>query len=601
MPNPTRLLQASIAFGFLAMIQPLTAVSQIEETGAPNIVIILADDAGLMDFGGYGGEANTPHINAIGDAGVRFTNYHTSPLCAPSRAMLLTGVDNHLTGLATIREVVTEEQRQQPGYSMSLQPGVISIADRLKTAGYDTFMTGKWHLGDGPGDLPNSHGFDRSFVLDASGADNWEQKSYMPYYSSAPWYQDGAPANLPEDFYSSEFIVDQMLNYLADRQDTDAPFLSFLSFQAIHIPVQAPAEFTARYDGVFDEGWDVMAERRWQEAKSRGLIHADAPMPTKPVGHVAWDTLTEDEKALMAKSMQVQAGMLEAMDHHVGRFVEHLRDSGEFENTIFVVTSDNGPEFNDPVNVRGMDLWMAMNGYNADIETLGEKGSLVAIGPHWASASASPGSYFKFYSSEGGTRVPLLISGPGITQSGLVDELSYVTDIAPTLIALADKNGATFTPTTEGTVPISGEDLSSILGGQSSDQSPSGPRQIGIEVSGNAAYYRGDYKLRKMTAPQGDGAWQLYDIRLDPGETLDLSSARPELKAEMLEAYQNYADQVGVLPLPADFSPLEQLRAAVNRKLLAQYGPYLLITGLAALALLIWLVWRLFFRRAQSS
>lgn len=595
-------LLSKLIFGAFIWAYCSCAFANAQAPGAkpPNIVIILVDDAGFMDFGGYGGEANTPNIDALGDTGVRFTNYHTSPLCAPSRAMLLTGVDNHLTGLATIREIVTEEQRALPGYSMSLQPGVISIADRLKTAGYDTFMTGKWHLGDGPGDLPDSHGFDRSYVLDASGADNWEQKSYMPYYDSAPWYEDGKPARLPEDFYSSEFIVDQMIDYLGARDSDGAPFFSFLSFQAIHIPVQAPAEFTARYDGVFDGGWDVMAEKRWREAKARGLIHPDAPMPPKPRDHMPWDSLSDDEKRLMAKTMQVQAGMLEAMDYHVGRFIEHLKTLGEFENTIFVVTSDNGPEFNDPVNAPGMDLWMAMNGYDFEPATIGEKGSLVAIGPNWAAATASPGSYYKFYSSEGGTRVPLIVSGPGVTRSGQIDQLSFVTDITPTLIALADENGATFRPTDEGTVPISGIDLSSLLS-SSEDFVRSEPRQIGLEVSGNAAFYRGDYKIRKMTSPQGDAQWQLFDIRLDPGETLDLSGARAQLKAEMLEAYQAYAEQVGVDQLPDDFNPLFQLRDTVNQKLLAQYLPYLILVGLIVVGLLGFLIWRLFFRRPAAS
>lgn len=592
--------RAIISSAILALPLLLLASANAQESQPPNIVIILADDAGLMDFGGYGGEARTPHINAIGDAGVRFTNYHTSPLCAPSRAMLLTGVDNHLTGLATIREIVTAEQRETPGYSMSLQPGVISIADRLKTAGYDTFMTGKWHLGDGPGDLPNSHGFDQSFVLDASGADNWEQKSYMPYYATAPWYEDGEPATLPEDFYSSEFIVDQMIDYLSARENEDRPFLSFLSFQAIHIPVQAPAEFTARYDGMFDQGWDVMAETRWRTAKSLGLIHPDAPMPSKPADHVPWDTLSEEDQALMAKAMQVQAGMLEAMDHHIGRFIEHLRTTGDFENTIFVVTSDNGPEFNDPVNAPQMDLWMAMNGYHFEYETLGEKGSLVAIGPNWAAGTASPGSYYKFYSSEGGTRVPLIMAGPGISLSGFFDRLSFVTDITPTLIALADQNGATFRPTGEGTVPISGIDLSSELSG-ADVLLPAQPRQLGLEVSGNAAFFQGDYKLRRMTPPQGDGTWQLFDIRLDPGETLDLSAARPQLKASMLAAYESYAEQVGVETLPADFNPLVQLRDTVTERLYAQYLPYLITLSLLVLAVLALLIWWLFFRRRATS
>ena len=175
----------------------------------PNIVVIVADDVGFTDLGAYGGEARTPNIDALAQRGAQFSRYYSSPLCSPSRAMLLTGLDNHRTGHATIVEVLPPELRGRPGYTMRLEPGVVTIAERLRQGGYRTYATGKWHLGHGEGDLPNSHGFDRSFVLDASGADNWEERAYMPYYRTADWFEDGERAHLPDDFYSSEFIVDR--------------------------------------------------------------------------------------------------------------------------------------------------------------------------------------------------------------------------------------------------------------------------------------------------------------------------------------------------------------------------------------------------------
>jgi arylsulfatase A-like enzyme len=261
------------AFALLGLL--LTTTPVVAQT-SPNIVVILVDDAGLMDFEPYGGEARMPSIQRLADQGVRFSNYRTSPLCAPSRAMLLTGVDNHLTGVATIPEVIPAEHIGKPGYSLALEPGVKTIADHLRAAGYRTYMTGKWHMGRRVQDLPVSHGFDRSFALDASGADNWEQKPYMAYYTSAPWYEDDQPATLPDDFYSSAFIVDKMIDYIdADNKIADKsaqPFLAYLAFQAIHIPIQAPREFTEHYDGVYDQGWHVLREQRWQKAKQLGLI-----------------------------------------------------------------------------------------------------------------------------------------------------------------------------------------------------------------------------------------------------------------------------------------------------------------------------------------
>jgi arylsulfatase/uncharacterized sulfatase len=156
---------------------------------------------------------------------------------------------------------------------MRLEPGVKTIANRLRDAGYQTFMTGKWHLGHGEGELPNSHGFDRSFALGASGADNWEQKSFIPFYENAPWFEDGEPATLPEDFYSSRFLVDKMIEYLEGR-DRASPFFAYVAFQAIHIPVQAPREFTERYAGVFHQGWKAARLRRFERARSLGLVPA---------------------------------------------------------------------------------------------------------------------------------------------------------------------------------------------------------------------------------------------------------------------------------------------------------------------------------------
>ncbi|MFN3836058.1 MAG: sulfatase-like hydrolase/transferase, partial [Glycocaulis sp.] len=264
----------TVFFSFIAMVllltAPVTTARSEEIASRPNILILLVDDAAFMDFGVYGGEARTPNIDALAARGAMFTGFRTSPLCAPSRAMLLTGMDNHQTGVATIPEVLTPEQKGQPGYAMALEPGVETLATRLKPAGYRTLMTGKWHLGSGPGDLPSDHSFDRSFALDASGADNWEDKSYMPYYREAPWYEDGQPAQLPEDFYSSDFIVDKMIEYL-DATPGEAPFLALLGFLAVHIPVQAPAHLTAGYDGIYDAGWDALRTARWERAQELGL------------------------------------------------------------------------------------------------------------------------------------------------------------------------------------------------------------------------------------------------------------------------------------------------------------------------------------------
>lgn len=534
------------------------------------MVVVLVDDAGLMDFGGYGGEARTPAIDRIAEQGVRFSNYHTSPLCAPSRAMLLTGLDNHQTGVATIPELLMAHQADSPGYAMRFAPGVETVAARLQRAGYRTYMTGKWHLGSGPGDLPADHGFDRSFILDASGADNWEQKPYMPYYDEAPWFEDRQPATLPDDFYSSEFLVEQMIRYLSDAAEPerlDRPFFAYIAFQAVHIPVQAPREFTDRYDGTYDKGWDALRSQRWQRAKALGLIPENAALASKHESLRDWSSLNAEEQALYSRSMAVNAGMLEAMDYHFGRLVSHLEETGELDNTLFVITSDNGPEFNDPVNVPGMSFWMWRNGYHHDLSRLGEPGSMGFIGPEWASAAASPGSLFKFYASEGGLRVPLIISGPGVGALGFVGARSFVTDIAPTLLDFAEVDAAE-------RAGMTGRSLRNVLDSTSAEVYGKA-EPVGMEVSGNSALFQDGFKLVRNTPPHGDGQWRLYFLEEDPGETRDLSEVLPERFATLRQAYEAYAERVGVVPVPDDFHALETLQANTIARLLPGYLPWL--------------------------
>lgn len=562
----------------LLLASAMAGASLAAASSKPNIVVLLVDDGGYMDFGSYGGEASTPAIDELAAAGVRFTNYHTSPICAPSRAMLLTGLDSHRTGVATIGELLTEEQRDQPDYAPYLRQGVATLASRLKGAGYKTYMTGKWHLGSGPGQLPSQKGFDRTFILDASGADNWEQKSYSPYYDHAPWFADGEPADLPEDFYSSEFLVDQMISYL-EADDSDAPFFAYVAFQAIHIPIQAPPEYTRRYEGVYADGWEATMARRFNKAKELGLISSQARPPQLHSSLRSWASLTAEQQRYYEKSMMVNAGMIEAMDHHIGRLLSYLKAAGKFDNTLFVVTSDNGPEYNDPSLNIPFRFWTTLNGYHFDIERLGERGSMAAIGPEWGSAAAVPGSLFKFYASEGGTRVPFIVSGPGVERQGLAHAFTYVTDLTPTLMSLV---GLAPDPS------LDGKNMLPLLSGKEDDIYKSDYRAM--EVSSNAFLVKGEHKLVRITPPFGDGQWRLYNIVSDPAETQDLSAQLPALKQELLGLYADYQKQVGVRPLPAGFIPAEQLGANLQAKLVEYNGGYLVAAAFLLLAIVLALV-----------
>ena len=571
---------------------PSSVTTDISSAGLParppNVVLILLDDTGFSDFASFGGEARMPVIDALAARGAMLTQYRTSPLCSPSRAMLLTGVDNHQTGVATIPEVLPPEHAGKPGYSMHLEPGVTTLSTRLQQAGYRTFMTGKWHLGDGEGQLPVDHGFDRSFILDASGADNWEDKSYMPYYRYAPWYEDDHRVDLPDDFYSANFLTDTMLRYLQASSTSNKPFLAYIAFQAVHIPVQAPRELTEHYAGVYDGGWHALQESRLARLKTMGLVSPEATPPPMPKAARDWSSLDDDAQALAARSMAVHAAMLEAVDQNVGKLVSYLESTGELENTVFVVTSDNGPEPSAPMDQPGFETWMSWNGYSRQLDTLGERGSMNYIGREWALATSTPGSLFKFYASEGGIHVPMIMAGPGIPAGQRLTGNAYVTDVTPTILEIT---GTAVLPAdfAAGEKGMNGRSLVPMLSG-SAPSVYGNDEGFGVEVSGNAAFIVGHHKLVRNLAPFGDGAWHLFDLEKDPGETTDLAPSQPELLRTMLDRYGQYSIQMGVLAVPEDYSSARQVGANTVRRMISNYALELVAFGLALIAALVLLV-----------
>ena len=582
---------------FLFHMNLTISAQEIDEPHAqnPNIVIFLIDDAALMDLGVYGGEARTQNIDSLAARGVMFTQFRASPMCAPSRAMLLTGLDNHQAGVATISKVLPDEQRGQPGYSLSFEPGVNTIARHLRPAGYRSYVTGKWDLGSTKGALPDNHGFDRSFVMDGSGADNWEDKSYLPYYPEAPWFEDGQAADLPDDFYSSKFIVDKMIDYIdadSSAAPENNPIFAYLSFQAIHIPVQAPAEFIAHYDGVYDDGWHELRKRRFERAKEIGLVAPDAPLLPIPDYLRRWENLSTTDQALYAARMQVNAGMLEAMDFHIGRFVSYLKERGDFENTIFVVTSDNGPEPSSADDPR-TKLLLKLNGYDTGSEGIGGKGSWGFIGPEWANAAASPSAMFKFYGAEGAVRTPFIMTGPGLPSGVQNHQPVHISDITPTLLDLAKVE-----PLKSGKQFYGRSVLPAVTDSNLNTYEDDEPR--GLEVSGSSALYRGDFKITRNMPPYGDGNWGLFNIMADPGETENLLPENRALFADLYNEYRLYTSQVGVLDMPPNFDFTKQVTKATQDAILSRNQNKIRVVGLLLLALVFIVFWRfrkLFFRR----
>lgn len=559
---------------------PLADLQADSISQPPNIVLILADDVALMDFGVYGGEAATPNIDKLAGKGTIFTNYHVSPMCAPSRAMLLTGYDSHLTGVPNLPLFLPPEFADKPGYEGILNNKVQTVATRLKRNGYRTYATGKWHLGHTENTLPSKRGFDRTFILDASGADNYEHKAYLPTQSKPPWFEDGQPIDLPEDFYSSRNLVDKMIEFMEEAPDKDRPFFSYLAFQAVHIPVQAPKEFIDKYEGVYDEGWGAIRQQRFEKAKQLELIPNDAVLGDMLPVLEQWEALSEEDKKLKSKSMAVNAAMLEAMDFHIGRYMTYLEQKGQLDNTVFIITSDNGPEASDPSLVAGMGLWMQSVGYHRDYDKLGEKGSWNFIGPAFASAAASPSAFFKFYAGEGGLRAPLIISGANIPQAKK-NAFSFITDVTPTILSIAGiavNNPTSLSFTGRSLMPVINNEVDRIY-------QPDEP--IGMEAASQAALFKGDMKIVKNDIPYGDGVWRLYNLKKDPGETKNLASANPNLFKELMADYQTYVKKYNVLTMPEGYEAVKEVQFKFRRKIQKHVMPWLIGLGILLVGLFI--------------
>lgn len=330
-----------------------------------------------------------------------------------------------------------------------------------------------------------------------------------------------------------------------------------------------------------------MRQARRDKAAALGLIPAGAPFTTMATS-ARWNTLSEKERRHQAREMEVYAAMADAMDQHVGRLVAHLKSTGQYDNTVFVFLSDNGPEGSDYAQAQ---LWL-MTQYSQDTERLGGKGAYGIPGPGWASASAAPFDTYKFYAGEGGIRVPLIIAGvPGMAANQIQRSLTHVNDIVPTLLALAGLTHPGTRYKDRIVEPLVGRSLLPVLTGQAQSVYPANT-PIGYEMAGNAALFKGRLKLVKNMPPVGDNAWHLYDLDTDPGETQDLRDRLPTEFVAMQADYAAYAKANGVLPIPAGYDPVWQVTFnSVSTYWIPAYRTHAMV-GLSGMVLVALWWWR---------
>ena len=538
----------SIRTILLALSFMLLSVTALASAKRPNIMLIMVDDMGWSDLGSFGSEIGTPHLDALAQRGTKFTNFHTSVSCSPTRSMLLSGTDNHLAGLGNMGEMLAPNQVGKPGYEGHLNNRVASLAEVLREGGYHTYMAGKWHLGHDPQSYPHARGFDESFSMLYGGASYWSDMfGMMAVHEEVAQYvhNDKLLAELPQDFYATRSYTDFLMDSIRANRDSGKPFFAYLAFTAPHDPVQVPEPWLSQYHGDYDSGYEALKAERGERARKMGLVPADAPMPPRHPMLPPWNTLSADEKALQVRGMEVYAGLVANMDYHVGRMMNFLTDIGEYDNTIILFLSDNGPNpwsSEDYPGNAGSE-WFAQ--FDNSVDNIGHPMSHYAYGMGWGSASAGPLDLFKMTVGEGGIRSPLLVAGPGVKSGVQTDAFGYVWDIMPTIL---DMTGVQH-PGGKGnkkTESMRGKSLSAVLDG-SAQQAYSDREFVGGEMQNGKWMRQGDYKAVSVAPPYGKGIWHLYDLAKDPGETIDLSESRPDILQRLQQAWQEYADEVGVI------------------------------------------------------
>ncbi len=534
----------------------------------PNILLILADDLGWSDLGCYGGEIRTPNIDALAAGGLRLAQFYNSARCCPSRASLLTGLYPHQAGVG----LMTGDRGEGfPGYRGRLNDRCVTLAEVLKSAGYGTAMSGKWHVGDEVS--PIARGFDDFFGFTRGyGVDSFDARMMVRLPEGRPRrdYAEGK-------FFATDAITDHALDFLRDMRGRGGPWFLYVAYQVPHFPLQALSGDAAGYAKIYAEGWDHVREQRLARQRALGLMADDAaltprsriPLPAaaRRMGSVTsdnrnppWATLDGDRRADLAQRMATFAGMVTGMDRNIGRVIEDLRSHGEFERTLVLFVSDNGAcaewepfgfdlDRPAPPAAPGSGINMGTQAAanilhrGATLAEVGGPSSFISYGSAWANASNTPFRLYKHYCHEGGTRTPFIAHWPaGIEERGALRfEPGHLIDIMPTL---ADVAGAEYPKAVAGhaILPMEGVSLLPVFEGKPSGRK--GP--LFFEHERSRAVRDGRWKA-VLAGP--DGGWELYDMDSDPLEMRDLAAQMPERVAAMSAQWQAWAERANVLPM----------------------------------------------------
>jgi len=530
-------IRATLAL--LCVVIATAACGESATRDRPNILVVVADDLGFSDIQPFGGEVRTPTLQRLAEQGLRLSNFHSHTMCTPTRAMLLTGINNHAVGIGTMAGEARGAQKGAPGYEAFLRQDVYTLADLLGAAGYQTWVSGKWDLGgrNNAELLPDQRGFDQSFVLVEGSADFFRVFPALAELDSINYRLNGDPVQLQEPFYITDVYTDYALEFL-DQLDDEQPFFGYLTYTAPHYPLQAPDALIEDYEGVYTQGYEAIRQARFTGMQNAGIVDFDQlPPMTDLWPH--WSQLSETQRAFEARRMQVYAAMVTAMDAQLARVVEALKASGRFDDTLIVFLSDNGPEGGNPLDWADYYTDWAVENFDLSLENLGRAYSFAWTGPRWAEVSATPFSLYKGFASEGGTRVPALLHWPaGGLRDGVSNEYLHVLDLPATLLSVAGVNHPGTKTAGFAERRLEGRVLTPFLQGATESL----PDITHVwEMLDRRAVRVGDWKLVYANKPWGKGnEWSLYNLAADPTEQEDLLGEEPERAQELLDAWLRY-------------------------------------------------------------
>ena len=525
----------------------IETVGEVQQARHPNILLIVADDLGYSDLGSYGGEIQTPHLDQLAsDGGITLTNFHAAPTCSPTRSMLMSGTYNHVAGLGAMAEWTADNQRNQPGYEGYLNDRVVALPTLLRDAGYYTFMAGKWHLGMEPNQGPHMRGFDDSFAMLPGSGNHYSDKALNAHLPAIPYRENGLPVKLPKNFYSTAFYTDKTIAYIdKSLKDADKPFFGYIAYTAPHWPLQVPPRYSDKYLGKYANGYDSVKRDRLAAMVKAGIVDAKTKAFEGSQCNLGWNDLTEEERKRQARLMEIYAGMVDALDENIGRVIAHLKAVGEYDNTLIVFMSDNGADAR-PEQGLGSESDFLEKNYDNSLENMGKESSFVSYGGAWAEVGSIPFRLHKGMTTEGGIRVPAIIRLPGGEREAVIKRgFASVMDIMPTFLEVAGVPHPGETYNGRAVLPVSGKSMLPYLEGEVSVLHEND--LYGFSVHRRQGLQFNQWKIVRLPEPYGDYTWELYDLDADPGETSNLAGKMPDLTKEMVQRWEAFASDTGII------------------------------------------------------